>query len=260
MSMDTESTNAGNDNSQTNADAGNADQQQSAAPNLGQIRKSGQREVLDVLSKVTGQQFGNTRDAASFVEQLFKAQSTSGDAANNQTQARSKEAPSKANGEMAELRSMIQTLQSSLAEKDQVVRKTSLQSQIKEVAVKNGFDPQYLDLATGLFESQLAFDEDGSYYVKGKDGGVKLDQNGDPYSLDKLAQEILKSRSKLALDEPRTGTGTKFGFSSRADNQPGGEIPDAATNPEGWAAWKKANGVGRKGTMGIGVQMTRRSL
>ena len=223
-------------------------------PNLGAIRKSGQREVLDVLAKVSGQQFGSTKDAAAFVETLLK-QSAGSESPEKQHQ--KDNSSNKSNSELKELRQMIQQLQSTIAEKDQVVRKTSLQSQIKEVAVRSGFDPQYLDLSTGLFESQLGFDDDGSYYVKSKDGGVRLDNDGQPYSLDKLAQEILKSRPKLAVEEPRTGTGTKFNFSATA---PGGEMPDAATNPEGWKAWKQANGINSKGQSRIGVNMVKRSL
>lgn len=243
------------DNAQSQVDnAAVSDNQQTQAPNLGAIRKAGQKEVLDVLAKVTGQQFGSTKDAASFVETLLKSQANSGDSVQSKKVDTSS---SKATSEMAELRQMIQALNSKLEEKDTIVRKTSLQSQIKDVAVKTGFDPQYLDLASNLFEQQIAFDTDGSFYVKGKDGGARLDQNGEPYTLDSLAQEILKSRPKLAVEQPRTGTGTKFGFSATA---PGGEMPDAATNPEGWKAWKQANGVGAKGTKGIGVNVVRRSL
>ena len=234
-------------------DAAGGEHQQTQAPNLGAVRKAGQREVLDVLAKVSGQQFTSTKDAATFVEQILKAQTSGGTEQPKKVETSS----TKTNSEMAELRQMIQSLQSTLAEKDTIVRKTTLQSQIKEVAVKSGFDPQYLDLASGLFENQIAFDEDGSYYIKSKDGGVKLDQNGDPYTLDKLAQEILRSRPKLAVEETRTGTGTKFGFSA---TRAGGDMPDAATDPEGWKAWKSANGVGQKGTKGLGVNVVKRSL
>jgi hypothetical protein len=255
--MTTENT-GGADNQTTAADTNTSNTgegQSQQQPNLGAVRKAGQKEVLDVLNKVTGQQFGNTRDAASFVESLLKAQTDGQNGGNEQPK---KETTSnKANGEMAELRQMIQALNSKLEEKDTIVRKTSLQSQIKDAAVKSGFDPQYLDLASSLFEQQIAFDTDGSFYVKGKDGSVKLDNNGDAYTLDKLAQEILKSRPKLANEQPRTGTGTKFGFSTTS---PGGEMPDAATDPEGWKAWKTANGHGAKGGRGIGVSVVRRTL
>jgi hypothetical protein len=243
----------GSDNQVANDNAAGGDTQQIQAPNLGAIRKAGQKEVLDVLAKVTGQQFGSTKDAASFVETLLKSQATSG----GSEQPKKETSSNKANSEMNELRQMIQALQSTIAEKDQTVRKTSLQSQIKDVAVKTGFDPQYLDLSTGLFEQQIAFDEDGSFYVKSKDGGVRLDNNGEPYTLDRLAQEILKSRPKLAVEQARTGTGTKFGFSTTG---PGGEMPDASSDPEGWKAWKQANGVGTKGTAKIGVNMVKRSI
>ena len=247
----------GSANQDANSSDAGGDTTQQQAPNLGAIRKAGQREVLDVLSKVTGQKFSGTNDAASFIESIIKAQNQQTGGTAEPTHQKDTTSGNKSNSEMKELRQMIQQLQSTIAEKDQVVRKTTIQSQIKEVAVRSGFDPQYLDLSTGLFESQLGFDDDGSYYVKSKDGGVRLDNDGQPYSLDKLAQEILKSRPKLAVEEPRTGTGTKFNFSATA---PGGEMPDAATNPEGWKAWKQANGVGAKGTSKVGVNMVRRSL
>ena len=246
-------TNGGADNQDNATLAAGGDTQQTA-PNLGAIRKAGQKEVIDVLAKVTGQQFGSTKDVATFVESLLQAKSTSG-GSEQPTKAKA-DTSSKANGELLELRQMIQALNSRLEEKDTIVRKTSLQSQIKDVAVKAGFDPQYLDLATGLFEQQIAFDDDGSTYVKGKDGTVRLDTKGEQFSLDQLAQEILKSRPKLAVEQPRTGTGTRFGFSSTG---PGGDMPDAASDPEGWKAWKAANGHG-KGTKGIGVNMSRRVL
>jgi Tfp pilus assembly protein FimV len=240
--------------SQTNATA-EGDTQQNT-PNLGAIRKAGEKGVLDVLAKVTGQQFGSTRDAAAFVEQLLSARNTTnaGDA-----QPKVKETSNRLESTVQELQKQLQNMQSQLAEKDQTVRKTSLQSQIKDAAVKTGFDPSMLDLATSLFEQQIAFDNDGSFYVKGGDGQVKLDANGNPYTLDKLAQEILKSRPKLAAEESRTGTGTKFGVRSSVQG-PGGDMPDAATDPEGWKAWKSANGIGVKGQNKFGVTMGRKTL
>ena len=248
----------GSDN-QTNATAEGDTQQQ--APNLGAIRKAGQKEVLDVLAKVTGQQFGSTRDAAAFVEQLLGARGNDGNNNANAggAQPKVKETSNRLESTVQELQKQLQSMQSQLAEKDQTVRKTSLQSQIKDAAVKTGFDPSMLDLATSLFEQQIAFDNDGSFYVKGNDGQVKLDNNGNPYTLDKLAQEILKSRPKLAVEESRTGTGTKFGVRSSTMG-PGGDMPDAATDPEGWKAWKNANGVGPKGQGKFGVTMSRRTL
>jgi len=98
------------DNIQQSSDASNSqtDDQtvndQQAQPNLGAIRKAGEQNVLSVLSKVSGQQFSNTRDAAAFVESLL--QSNAGDA-----QPKQEVRPAKASSEMAELRSMIQGLQ-----------------------------------------------------------------------------------------------------------------------------------------------------
>lgn len=243
----TEQVNGGTDNQDVDTEV----TEQPNTPNLGNIRKAGQREVLDVLSRVSGQQFHGTKDAAAFIEQLVKMQTSGGNDNSQATQATNK-GNTKSSGEMAELREMIANLQSDLKQKDQVVRQTSLQSLIKDTAVRAGFDPQYLDLATNLFESQIAFDETGSFFVKGKDGNVRLDSNGDEMSLDQLATEILKSRPKLAVEDARTGTGTRFGFNVGRGNN---DVPDAATDPEGWKAWKQANGVGGKSLKGIGVQV-----
>lgn len=246
--MSIEDNTGGNDNSQVS----NTDEQ-TQTPNLGAIRKSGQQEVLNVLSKVTGQQFSNTQSAAAFIEQLVNQVQSGGNEQPTQ-QAQTKNTGNKSNSELAELRQMIQTLQSDLAKKDTQVRQTSLQSQIKDVAVKSGFDPSMLDISTNLFEQQIAFDESGNYYVKGKDGGVRLDANGNQMTLDQLAAEILKSRPKLGVEETRTGTGTKFGFNGARNN---GEIPDAATDPAGWKAWKQANGIGGKSLGGVGVAVNK---
>jgi len=207
---------------------------QQAQPNLGAIRKAGEQNVLSVLSKVSGQQFSNTRDAAAFVESLL--QSNAGDA-----QPKQEVRPAKASSEMAELRSMIQGLQNELKSKDETVRRTNLQSQIKDVAVKTGFDPQMLDIATNLFESQIAFDDQGGFYIRGANGEVKLDTSGNPYNLELLAQDILRSRPKLATDDARTGTGTKFGFGAKGNPD---EIPDASQDMEAWKKWKENKGVG----------------
>jgi hypothetical protein len=228
----------------------NSDDSVQSTPNLGAIRKAGQAEVLNVLAKVTGQQFSNTKDAASFVEQLVKAvntMSTDGDVKPQATKNNQK-----SNSEVTELRQMILTLQSDLAKKDSVVRQTSLQSQIKDVAIKTGFDPSMMDISTNLFESQISFDDNGDFYVKGKDGHVRLDAQGNPMSLEQLAQEILKSRPKLALDEVRTGTGTKFGFGAQKNS---GEIPDASQDMAAYKAWKQANGIGGKSLAGVSVSV-----
>lgn len=226
----------------------NSDDNAQSTPNLGAIRKAGQAEVLNVLAKVTGQQFSSTKDAATFVEQLVKAVNTMNTDGDVKPQA-TKNNP-KSNSEVTELRQMILTLQSDLAKKDTVVRQTSLQSQIKDVAIKTGFDPDMMDISTNLFESQIAFDDNGEFYVKGKDGHVRLDAQGNPMSLDQLAQEILKSRPKLALTETRTGTGTKFGFGAQKNS---GEIPDASQDMAAYKAWKQANGIGGKSLAGVNV-------
>ena len=236
-------------NSQTENANDQSVNDQAAQPNLGAIRKAGEASVLGVLSKVSGQQFSNTRDAAAFVESLLQAQNSVGDA-----QPKQEARPAKANSEMAELRSMIQGLQQELKSKDEAVRRTSVQSQIKDVAVKAGFDPQMLDIATNLFESQLAFEDNGSFYIKGANGEVKLDNQGNPYSLDLLAQDILKSRPKLAVDDARTGTGTKFGMGAGRNNN---EIPDASADLEGWKKWKEANGVGGKSLKSMMVNVNK---
>lgn len=224
---------------------------QQAQPNLGAIRKAGEQNVLSVLSKVSGQQFSNTRDAAAFVESLLQG-NNAGDAQPTKTQSNSRS--NQGNSEMAELRNMIQGLQEQVALKDQAVRRTSLQSNIKDTAVKVGFDPNMLDIATGLFESQIDFDESGNYYVKGSNGSVKLDANGNPYTMEALAQDILRSRPKLAADEGRSGTGSKFGQGVGKNNN---EIPDASTDLEGWKAWKERNGIGGKSLKGISVSVNK---
>lgn len=218
-------------------------------PNLGAIRKSGQQEVLGALGKVLGQDFSKTADAVSFIEQLVN-QGRNGGSEKPTSNSRSNQST----GELAELRSMIQGLQSQLEAKDQAVRKTTLQSNIKEVAVKTGFDPNMLDIATSLFESQIDFDENGNYYVKGQNGSVKLDAKGNPYTLEGLAQDILRSRPKLAADEGRTGTGSKFGQGALGNNN---EIPDASTDLEAWKAWKERNGVGSRSLKGIQVSVNK---
>jgi hypothetical protein len=239
----------GNDNQNSSA---TESETQNTGPNLGAIRKSGQMEVLNVLAKVSGQTFNSTKDAATFLENLVKLSNTHQTADSEQsTQVTKKD--NKSNSETAELRQMILSLQSDLAKKDTVVRQTTLQSQIKDVAVRTGFDPSMLDIATNLFESQIAFDDNGSFYVKGKDGNVRLDSTGNPMGLDQLAKEILKSRPKLAVDEVRTGTGAKFGFG--AQSRSNGDIPDASLDMAGYKAWKQANGIGGKSLAGVSVNV-----
>jgi len=214
-------------------------------PNLGAIRKSGQQEVLQALSKVTGQEFSKTKDVIKFVESLTK---------NTGGSEQAKGSKSSGNGEINELRNMIQGLQSQLEQKDQAVRRTSLQSQIKETAVKAGFDPNMLDIATGLFESQLEFDENGNFYVKGANGAPRLDKTGNPIGLDALAQDILRQRPKLAVDDARSGTGSRFGQGvGRNDN----EIPDASQDLEGWKKWKEQQGIGGRSLKGMNVSFNK---
>jgi len=217
------------------------------APNLGAIRKSGQQEVLKALGNVLGQEFGKTNDAISFIEQLVKnsggAEKTREDRSNN-----------RGNSELSELRNMINGLQDQLVQKDRAVRQSSLQSSIKETAVKAGFDPNMLDIATNLFESQIDFDETGNYFVKGANGSVKLDGKGNPYTLEALANDILRSRPKLAADEGRSGTGSKFGQGVGRNNN---EIPDASQDLEAWKAWKQQNQVGGSSFKGLTVNVNK---
>lgn len=217
--------------------------------NLGQVRRAGEQSVLSVLSKVAGQQFSNTHEAAAFVEALLgQPKPTVGDA-----QPKSKDS-GRSTGEIAELRSMINDLHSQLKQKDQAVRTASLQSQIKEVAVRTGFDPNMLDIATGLFESNIAFDESGSFYVRGANGQMRLDELGNPYTLEALAKDILKAKPKLGVDNAPTGTGTKFGFGPTAGLN---EIPDASQNMEGWKQWKQQNGVGTSNFKALAVTVNK---
>jgi hypothetical protein len=251
--MDVNSNNGGSANQNVESNQAIESPQQSVpqqdTPNLGAIRKSGQQEVLNALGKVLGQDFGKTNEAISYIEQLVN-NANGGSAKPTQTNSRSNQGGS----EMAELRSMIQGLQEQVAQKDQAVRRTSLQSNIKDVAVKTGFDPNMLDIATNLFESQIDFDESGNYFVKGSNGSVKLDAKGNPYTMELLAQDILRSRPKLAADEGRSGTGSKFGMGIGQNNN---EIPDASTDLEGWKAWKERNGIGGRNLKGMQVSVNK---
>jgi hypothetical protein len=216
-------------------------------PNLGAIRKSGQQEVLQALSKAAGIDFSKPKDAVKFIEQFAKQKA--GDSVP------SKEVKSsKVGGELAELRQMIQGLQGQLEQKDRAVRQTTLQSQIKETAIRSGFDANMLDIATNLFESNIDYDETGNYFVKGANGSVKLDAKGNPYTLEQLAQDILRSRPKLAADEGRSGTGSRFGQGVLRDSN---DIPDASQDLEGWKKWKEQNGIGGRNLKGLSVSMNK---
>jgi len=216
-------------------------------PNLGAIRKSGQMEVLQALSKVAGVDFTKPKDAVKFVESLTKGQKSGGTV-------EPKEGKGKVGGELAELRQMIQGLQGQLEQKDRAVRQTTLQSQIKETAIRAGFDPNMLDIATNLFESNIDYDETGNFFVRGANGSVKLDSKGNPYTLEQLAGDILKSRPKLAADEGRTGTGSRFGTGVQRNPD---DIPDASTDLEGWKKWKESQGIGGRSLKGMMVSMNK---
>ena len=220
---------------------------QADMPNLGAIRKSGQQEVLQALSKVAGVDFSKPKDAVKFIESLVK---TTGDTVPSNKEAK----PGKVSGELAELRSMIQGLQGQLEQKDRAVRQSTLQSQIKEVAIRSGFDANMLDIATNLFESNIDYDENGNHFVRGANGSVRLDSKGNPFTLEQLAQDILRQRPKLAADEGRTGTGSRFGQGVLRSPD---EIPDAATDLEGWKRWKEQNGVGGRSLRGMTVSMNK---
>jgi len=249
--MDRTSSNAGGAVNNQTADVENnnsilSEQTTQSQPNLGAIRKSGQQEVLQALSKVAGVEFSKPKDAVKFIESLKQ---NSGDTV------KSKEVKSgKVGGEIAELRSMIQGLQGQLEQKDRAVRQSSLQSQIKETAIRNGFDPNMLDIATNLFESNIDFDETGNYFVKGANGSVKLDSKGNPYTLEQLATDILRSRPKLAADEGRTGTGSRFGQGLQRDPN---DIPDASQDLEGWKKWKESQGIGGRSLKGMNVSINK---
>jgi hypothetical protein len=216
-------------------------------PNLGAIRKAGQKEVLEALSKVTGQEFTKTKHVVKYLEQV--AQGNTGGNAQP-----AKESKSKGNGEIAELRNMLHSLQGQLEQKDRSVRRATLQSEIKETAIRSGFDPDMLDIATNLFEANLDFDESGNPFVKGANGSVRLDDKGNPYNMEMLARDILRSRPKLAADEGRTGTGSRF---SQGVARNSNEIPDASTDLEGWKKWKEQNGIGGRNLKGMTVSINK---
>jgi hypothetical protein len=217
------------------------------SPNLGAVRKAGQREVLEALSKVTGQDFSKTKHAVKYFEDL--ARGNTGGAVEP-----AKESKSKGNGEIAELRNMLHSLQGQLEQKDRSVRQATLQSQIKETAIRSGFDPDMLDIATNLFEANLDFDESGNPFVKGANGSVRLDDKGNPYNMEMLARDILRSRPKLAADEGRTGTGSRF---SQGVARNSNEIPDASQDLEGWKKWKEQNGIGGRNLKGMTVSINK---
>ena len=217
-------------------------------PNLGAIRKSGQQEVLQALAKAAGVEFSKPKDAVKFIEDLVQNKS------GGTVSPREEKSSGKVGGELAELRSMIQGLQSQLEQKDRSVRQATLQSQIKETAIRQGFDPNMLDIATNLFESNIDYDESGNFYVKGANGSVKLDSKGNPYTLELLASDILRSRPKLAADEGRTGTGSRFGQGVQRNPE---DIPDASSDLEGWKKWKEQQGIGGRSLKGMSVSINK---
>lgn len=250
--MATEDLSGGSDNQeQSNSNNSGGSDNQQTTPNAGDLRRAGQREVLNVLSKATGQVFNNAREAAAYYESLKETKAGDSDQSNNKQH---KQPDGKSSGEIAELRQMIQSLQADLSKKDTAVKQANIEAQITQAMGKNGFDPEYFDLAKIEFNKQLAFDDNGEFYVKGKDGNVRLDKNGDPFTLDLLAADIIKSRPKLAKEDARTGTGTRFGFkgpSVDVDDQ-----PDASKDPAAWRAWATRQGTNSLKGMQVNVSNT----
>ena len=66
--------------------------------------------------------------------------------------------------------------------------------------------------------------------------------------------DILKSRPKLAADDGRSGTGSRF---SQGVNRSPDDIPDASTDLEGWKKWKEQNGIGGRNLKAMTVSFNK---
>ena len=114
----------------------------------------------------------------------------------------------------------------------------------------------YLDILPlyHLFESNIDYDEQGNFFVKGANGSVKLDAKGNPYTLNQLAKDILTSRPKLAAGEGRSGSGSRFSQGVARNPE---DIPDASQDLEGWKQWKERNGIGQRSFKGMTVNINK---
>ena len=219
-------------------------------PNPGAIRKSTTQGILKAASNATGMEFHSVEDMMAALARL-SAQSAGPIAQSPQPSQPSPSEPQSSKLKMTDLQDQFLSLKRELEVKEQRLRETELLGNIRN-SLGDRFDPDLLDYTTQQIRGQLK-EVDGQWAIVDGAGRVRYNSEGQPMSIQNLAEELAKRNPKLLRQTQSAPSGPGLRPNGLwSGGVPGVDeaVPDYTTNPAAFNAWAAARGLGK----GVGLR------
>jgi len=218
----------------------------------GTIRKSNTQGILNALSRASGQKLDSVEDAVAFIAKST-AQSQLGGNAQPVEKSLTQQSRSVSNND---LREQFQKLQAELSSKETALKGKELESEILQ-AMGDRFDSDLTEYALQKVKSNIQWNDDKTYSIVNAKGQERYGQDGNPLTIRDLVNEVGQGNPKLLKQAfTQSGSGLRPGQTRFAGSELDA-VPDFATNPAAFRAWKEKRGLGSgTGLKSMGVKIS----
>ena len=223
-----------------NVDSQNTSSESKIDP--GQIRKSQTQGILNALSKASGQNLSSVEDAVAFIARS-KAQSQLDGSVKPMEQSQpTQRTQSVSNNDLQE---QFHNLQQKLSQKETALKGKELESDILQ-SMGERFDSELSEYAMQKVKSNIQWNDDNTYSIVNAKGQERYGQDGNPFTLKDLVNEVATGNPKLLKQTSSTQSGS--GLRPGQTRFAGSDIesmPDYSRDPAAFKAWQTKNGLGR---------------
>ena len=216
------------------------------------IRKSNTQGILNALSRASGQKLDSVEDAVAFITKST-AQSQIGGNAQPVEKSLTQQSRSVSNNDLQE---QFQNLQKQLSQKEAALKGKQLESEILQ-SMGDKFDPDLTEYALQKVKSNIQWNDDNTYSIINSKGQERYGQDGNPLTIRDLVNEVGQGNPKLLKQAfTQSGSGLRPGQTRFAGSELDA-VPDFATNPAAFRAWKEKRGLGSgTGLKSMGIKIS----
>ena len=219
----------------------------------GTIRKSNTQGILNALSRASGQKLDSVEDAVAFIAKSTAQSQIGGNAQLVEEHRSPQQSRSVSNNDLQE---QFQKLQAELSSKETALKGKELESEILQ-AMGDRFDSDLTEYALQKVKSNIQWNDDKTYSIVNAKGQERYGQDGNPLTIRDLVNEVGQGNPKLLKQAfTQSGSGLRPGQTRFAGSELDA-VPDFATNPAAFRAWKEKRGLGSgTGLKSMGVKIS----
>ena len=206
------------------------------------IRKSNTQGILNALSRASGQNLTSVEDAVAFIAKSTAQSQLGGNAQPVEQRQPEQSTRSVSNNDLQE---QFHNLQQKLSQKETALKGKELESDILQ-SMGERFDSELSEYAMQKVKSNIQWNDDNTYSIVNAKGQERYGQDGNPFTLKDLVNEVATGNPKLLKQTSSTQSGS--GLRPGQTRFAGSDIesmPDYSRDPAAFKAWQTKNGLGR---------------